>query len=273
MTLAPIFLWGALLSGAVPSLRLALAFCVFHFLLYTGITAYNTFYDRDEGPIGGLERPPAVDSGLLAVALLLKGLGFCLALLAGPTFAAIYFVFVVLSLLYTHPRTRWKASPVLSTMVVCLGQGVLGFLAGWSAARAGLTGVLSYAGVLGSLSAGLTTLGMYPVTQVYQIEEDALRGDRTICVLLGPGRALRLSQACFLAAGAAATPLCWSRFGRTDASVMAAAYLAIILGLETLRRRFGELDCRAAFRTVMRIIYASSAAFAAFILFEWVRQR
>ena len=30
------------------------------------------------------------------------------------------------------------------------------------------------------LTAGFTTLGMYPVTQVYQIEEDARRGDMIV---------------------------------------------------------------------------------------------
>src|SRR5579872_50124 len=201
LTLAPIFLWGYFLSGARPGWRLLPAFVAFHFFLYTGITAFNSYYDRDEGPIGGLEHPPPVRESLLPLSLLLQVLGLGLAALSGALFVAIYLVFVVLGVLYSHPRTRWKAHPALSTVVVCGGQGGLGFLAGWVAARGEAASAVSLAGALGGLSAALTTFGMYPLTQVYQIDEDSRRGDRTLCVLLGPQSGLRVSQAAFALAG------------------------------------------------------------------------
>lgn len=271
LTLAPIFLWGALLSGARPSARIAFGFVVFHFLLYTGITAYNSVCDRDEGAIGGLEHPPQISPALLPIALALKTLGLLLAVLCGPAFAAIYLVFVALSFLYSHPRTRWKANPVLSTVVVCGGQGMLGFLAGWAAARGGLSSLSTADGVLGILSAGLTTLGMYPITQVYQMAEDARRGDRTLCVVLGYHRALSLSQLAFAAAGLAVVRLCWRRFGIPDAVVMAGAYAAILAALQTFRSRFPQMNPRIAFRSVMVFLYTGSASFAAFILWEWLK--
>jgi 4-hydroxybenzoate polyprenyltransferase len=269
LTLAPIFLWGALLSGAAASERLVLGFVLFHFLLYTGITAYNSVYDRDEGPIGGLEQPPKVHRSLLPLALSLKAAGLLVAFACGVAFASIYAVFVVLSFLYSHPRTRWKANPLFSTLVVCIGQGMLGFTAGWAAARGGMGGLLTEVGWLGILSAGFTTLGMYPITQVYQIEEDARRGDRTLSVVLGMAHALRLSQAAFGIAGVAALRICALRFGPIDGVVMGFAYLAILFGIKRLRGSLAAMEGRVAFRTIMRMLYASSAAFACFILFEW----
>ena len=52
MTLAPIFLWGWFVSDTPPSWQIVPCFVAFHFFLYTEITAYNSYYDRDEGPIG-----------------------------------------------------------------------------------------------------------------------------------------------------------------------------------------------------------------------------
>src|SRR5205085_10044617 len=127
------------------SWRLVPAFVAFHIFLYTGITAYNSYYDRDEGPIGGLEYPPPVRSSLLPLALVMQTLGLLLALGTGatPVFIGIYMVFVVLGILYSHPRPRWKANPWLSALVVCGGQGGLGFLAGWAAARGEIASAVS----------------------------------------------------------------------------------------------------------------------------------
>ncbi|MEZ4680201.1 MAG: UbiA family prenyltransferase [Caldilineaceae bacterium] len=58
LLLAPIFLWGYLLAGGQPDGSFGLAFVAFHLFLYGGMTAFNSYYDRDEGPIGGLEEPP-----------------------------------------------------------------------------------------------------------------------------------------------------------------------------------------------------------------------
>jgi len=46
-----------------------IAFVALHVFLYAGATAFNSYYDRDEGPVGGLERPPPVLPALLPVAL------------------------------------------------------------------------------------------------------------------------------------------------------------------------------------------------------------
>ena len=54
LLLAPVFLWGWLLAGGGLSWTFALAFLAFHVFLYGGVTAFNSYYDRDEGPVGGL---------------------------------------------------------------------------------------------------------------------------------------------------------------------------------------------------------------------------
>lgn len=275
MTLAPLFLWGAFLSGAPLSWRLLPAFVAFHAFLYTGITAYNSYYDRDEGPIGGLEHPPPVHPSLLPLGWAMQGLGLLLALLSGASlpFTAIYLVFVVLGILYSHPRPRWKANPWLSALVVCGGQGGLGFLAGWAAARGEIASAASLPGLLGGLSAALTTLGMYPLTQVYQMEEDAGRGDRTLCVVLGAQGGLRLSQAALGGAGVAAGALAVRFYTLWDAAVLIGAYGGLIGAVEWFRINYASLSHRKAFRTVLGLSYGASSAFLLFIMVRLLLRR
>ena len=265
LTLAPIFLWGYFVSGTPPAWRLIPTFIAFHLFLYTGITAFNSYYDRDEGPIGGLEHPPSIHESLLPLSILIQAAGLILALTGGRAFVVIYLVFVVLGVLYSHPATRWKANVWLSTLVVCGGQGALGFLAGWAVAKGEIQTALSLRGVLGALSAALTTFGMYPLTQVYQIDEDSRRGDKTICVLLGAEGGLRVSQTAFALAGVTSILLAIKFYHAFDAVILALAYAGLIWRVGRFRIDYASLQGREAFRTVLALSYGASAAFALFI--------
>lgn len=81
LLLAPIFLLGYAASGATPNLSLLFLFLLIHIGLYGGATAYNSYYDRDEGPIGGMKYPLVVGDlelygGLTLQVLALLGLLF-----------------------------------------------------------------------------------------------------------------------------------------------------------------------------------------------------
>ncbi|MCA1553302.1 MAG: UbiA family prenyltransferase, partial [Chloroflexi bacterium] len=160
--LSPIFLWGYLLADGRPSLRLALAYVALHLFGYAGGTAFNSVYDRDEGPIGGLAVPPPIPKHLLAFSLLWQAVGFGLAWLVNLPFAAIYAVMFWLSFAYSHPRLRWKGKPLHALFTVALGQGVLACLAGWATARGELGSALSAMGVATVSAVTLITTGFYP---------------------------------------------------------------------------------------------------------------
>jgi len=267
LTLAPLFLWGAFLADARFVAPLAIGFVSLHLFLYPGITAFNSAYDRDTGPVSGMLCPPPVPAGLLGVSLTIQAIGAMLAAAVGPAFLVIYCAIALLAAGYSHPRTRWKASPWGSAATVALGQGLLGFLAGWCAARGGLPGILDDRVLLGGVTAALTTLGLYPPTQVFQTDEDAARGDQTLAVALGPVRALRFGSLCLLVAGAIATWLVAKEFGAIDALLIAAAYAAII-GYNELfahQLRAGTLDVRITYHWAMRTSIIATAAFTAFI--------
>ena len=183
--LAPIFLLGYGLTDAPPTLAFLFLFLLIHVGLYGGATAYNSYYDRDEGPIGGMKQSLAVDAAELYGGLFLQAL----ALLGLLWWSINMFIgglaMVVMGILYSHPHWRWKARPMLSLFPVTLGQGLIPFFMGVEAAPA-LYRVLSYRELfVTAAAAALIITGLYPLTQVYQIAEDAQRGDHTFAVQFG----------------------------------------------------------------------------------------
>jgi 1,4-dihydroxy-2-naphthoate octaprenyltransferase len=263
LTLAPIFLWGALLSGGRLSWEAAAAFLSLHLFLYPAATAFNAAYDKDEGPIGGMEAPPPVPPGLLGFSLALGAAGILLAIPAGGAFLLLYALAAGWTAAYSHPGTRWKAGPVASVFAIGLGQGVIGFLAGWAAAAP-----LAFSDPLllaGAASAAFTAVGLYPATQVFQVGEDRARGDRTLAVTLGPARALRLGAVFLLAGGAAAAWAAGLRFGRWDAAAVALGYLFLAAGQVHLATTVAAPNL---YRRAMRLVNAGTAAFLLFLLVE-----
>ena len=94
-----------------------------------------------------------------------------------------------LSVLYSVPPIRLKAIAGLDWLVNFLGFGFLVPYAGWALTGQRLTapgGILlgAFAALFGAL---------YPLTQLYHLEADRARGDRTLAVTLGITRTFRLA--------------------------------------------------------------------------------
>jgi lycopene elongase/hydratase (dihydrobisanhydrobacterioruberin-forming) len=146
-----------------------------------GTLALNSAFDRDEGDIAYLRRPPPPPRGLApaSVALMLVGLAVAFALPLGYRIA--YAVCLVMSLLYSVPPMRLKAVAGADWIVNMLGFGTLTPYAGWAA-----TGMPLDASRALALAAFCPLFAaLYPLTQIYQLEEDIRRGDRTLATVLG----------------------------------------------------------------------------------------
>jgi 1,4-dihydroxy-2-naphthoate octaprenyltransferase len=266
LVLSPLYLWGAYLALPAPLdwLRLGLGYFVVHGLLYGGMNAYNSYWDRDEGPIGALADPPPVDRSTLAVGVAAKGAALVLALALGLRFAALAAAAAALSVLYSHPRWRWKERPPLAALTVFVGQGVLGVLWGWTAAAParGLGGT-ELAGVAG---AALWTLGFYALTGVYQIEGDVRRGVTTLAVALGVDGSFGWAAALGVAGGLTMGAVLVAR-GDGLAALAAAGYLAGGAAYAAgWRRRFARQTARQNQRALMRLGYANGLFFGALFL-------
>jgi len=182
--LLPIFLFGLQASPGYEPVRAWIAFFIIHFLLYPASQAFNTWYDRDEGPIGGLEAPPPVHASLIGAAWFLDIAALLSAWFLGPFFFICMVLYTVGSKLYSWKVTRLKKRPVAGWIGVGIVQGALTFLAvvqGVGTPRVWDDPVLW----AGAATAALFLWGVYPLTQVYQHAEDERHGDLTISRLVG----------------------------------------------------------------------------------------
>lgn len=184
--LMPIFLFAVSLSPQPQLWRTLLSFFILHFLLYPASNGYNSYYDKDEDSIGGLENPPPVSRQLLYVSLVLDAIALLLGVLLGWVFVAGLFIYGAISKAYSNQHIRLKKYAILSWLLASFFQGAFTFLMTYQAVNdLPLPDVLQ-GRIL--IPAGLTTfllMGSYPMTQIYQHAEDARRGDMTLSRLLG----------------------------------------------------------------------------------------
>lgn len=200
-----------------------------------GTLAVNSAFDKDEGDIAYLRRPPAPPPHLFAFGLLLMVVGQVVAVLALPgMFSVVYAICFAMSILYSVPPFRLKAVAGADWVINMVGFGSLTPLAGWALSGVPLEPWGAWAiGAFCPLFAAL-----YPLTQLYQMDEDRRRGDRTLALALGLERSLDiaigavlLAFVCFGLAGVAAG---WSQsrffFWRWSAVFVAlTAWLIVLL--------------------------------------------
>ena len=180
-------------------------FVALHLFIYPASNGYNSYYDRDEGPIGGLASPPPVSQLLLRLALWWNVPGLFIIIQFGWVPFALVSAYVLISMAYSHTSIRLKGSLLASSSIVPFFQGPVVVALVYTSLCHGLVWEhsLAFPAVVAMFSF-LLLLGSYPLTQVYQIEEDTKRGDKTLAAALGVKGTIVWSAAFF---GAAANVL------------------------------------------------------------------
>jgi len=205
---------GAWTGERLPPALLGLA--VWVIFLNGGTLAINSVFDKDEGDIGYLNAPPPLPRHLLAFSVALLAGGQLLAFALPPPFRVAYAICFVLSILYSVPPFRFKAVAGVDWVINMWGFGTLTPFAGWAATGRPLDA--GHALVL--LAFCPLFAGLYPLTQLYQMEEDRRRGDRTLALLLGLRASLGVAIAC--------TALAFALFGWAAAVLDVRAWLLVV---------------------------------------------
>jgi 1,4-dihydroxy-2-naphthoate octaprenyltransferase len=268
--LAPLFLWGSVLAAgenarALITLEFWLVFFIFHVLFYGGATALNSYYDQDEGPVGGLWEPPRVTHDLLMFSVGLQVLGLVLLFLISLPLFGLALVMGVVGNAYSHPAIRLKAYPWTSLLAVSIFQGMGGTAAGWLYATQDLQSLLTMKAISGLLAAALIITGFYPLTQVYQREEDRKQGVISFAVYAGE-KCFPLAIVCFLSAAALMGYLAWRYFGpwQTLAAVVGLVGLAVLVAVWW--RGYDESQVRTNYLWMMRLGYLMTGGFLVFVI-------
>ncbi len=185
--LLPVFLFSVAISPNINGSRLFWVFIILHLFLYPASNGFNSYFDKDEKSIGGLKNPPKVNKGLYYLSLLFDLIALALGyFIISPLFAVMLFSYGIVSKAYSHPAIRLKKYPVIGWIAAGFFQGAFTFKMCVIGLNDFSLGTCFNAQIL--IPALLTSIMLwanYPMTQVYQHEEDLKRGDNTLSVKLG----------------------------------------------------------------------------------------
>ncbi len=162
-----------------------MVFVILHVLVYPASNGYNSYFDKDEQSIGGLKHPPKVSKELYVVSLILDAFALLLGCILSTEFVLMVLVYGIISKAYSHPMTRLKKYPIYGWLAAGVFQGYFTFLTclvGFGLPTADMWDIQYQ---IPAILSSLLLFGSYPMTQVYQHEEDQKRGDITISIKLG----------------------------------------------------------------------------------------
>ncbi|MEQ8713747.1 MAG: UbiA family prenyltransferase [Cyclobacteriaceae bacterium] len=265
--LLPVFLFAISILENPDWWPVILVGVILHLLLYPASNGYNSYFDKDEGSIGGLKHPPKVSKELYVMALVFDGIALVLGLWISWQFALMLFVYGLVSKAYSHPAVRLKKLPIIGWITAGFFQGYFTFLmvivgVGQSPLPEMLTAEVQLPAILSSL----LLWGSYPMTQVYQHEEDAARGDQTISLRLGVLGTFHFTAAMFSLSNAGFLAYYYSYFGLTTAMMFQAFLLPVLVFFLWWYLRVRREESQANFEHTMQLNMLSAVMLNAFFL-------
>jgi 4-hydroxybenzoate polyprenyltransferase len=197
--LLPIFLFSLSVSPNFNEPRIIWVFLIVHFLLYPASNGYNSYFDKDEKSIGGLRNPPPTRKGLYYLALLFDLTAIILGYIKlNATFAVMLLIYGLVSKAYSHPLTRLKKHAWISLFITGIFQGLFTFMMCYVGLNNfSLMLALKPMVLVPGLLTSLMLWANYPLTQVYQHEEDSKRGDITASIKFGVNGTFYFAAAMF----------------------------------------------------------------------------
>ncbi|MBT33607.1 MAG: ubiquinone biosynthesis protein UbiA [Thalassobius sp.] len=267
--LMPVFLFAVSVSPEFPLDKLIIVFVSLHLFLYPASNGYNSWFDKDEESIGGLKTPPKVEKELLYYSLLFDALAVIVGFFASWQFALMCFIYGAISRAYSNDKIRLKKYPIVSWLAVTIFQGGFMFLATYLALNQLTFPELLKTEIL--FPAALSTamlMGSYPMTQVYQHEEDEKRGDLTLSRMLGIKGTFIFTVLFFACAMAGFTSYFTTYFDFNRVIVLNIALLPVLVYFLFWFRKVWFDKNAANFSSTMRLNIISATCFNLFFFYS-----
>jgi 1,4-dihydroxy-2-naphthoate polyprenyltransferase len=241
-----------------------LIFFILHLLVYPASNGYNSYMDRDQTPIGGIEKPLAPTLELYIVTLLMDIVAVGLGLFISHYFALGILLYILASRAYSYRGIRLKKYPFIGYLTVIVFQGALTYWLVYHGCHAPVTVAVPGSGLLAS---SLLIGGFYPLTQVYQHEADQKDGVKSISRRLGYRgtfifTAIVYTIAFIVLAYHFFSELDWNKF-----FVLATCMLPILVYFFIWARKVWKDTRAASFRNTMRMnVLASVCTNTGFVI-------
>ncbi len=184
--LLPVFVFALSQSAHIDITYSVNVFISLHLFIYPASNAYNSYMDKDKGPIGALRNPPPATRDLFYLSLFLDLVGLVMLSFINLWLVPIGIIYSGVSRMYSWTGIRLKKYPIAGWLTVILFQGGYTFMLVSMAVENNISFEWFTAQKIeGMLISTLLIGAYYPLTQIYQHEEDGERGDKTISLLLG----------------------------------------------------------------------------------------
>jgi predicted naringenin-chalcone synthase/4-hydroxybenzoate polyprenyltransferase len=181
----PLFLFALSQAETVLIPQAVISFLIIHFLVYPASNGYNSYIDRDEDSIGGLERPPMPTIDLFYLSVILDVAAIVLgAVFVSMVFSGCLVLYILASRAYSSRQIRLKKYPIAGFLVVVVFQGAFTYYMSM-AGVAGKVPDLNQGNIFLLLGCSFQIAGAYPLTQIYQHQQDLKDGVVTLSYKLG----------------------------------------------------------------------------------------
>lgn len=264
--LLPVFLFAIACLPDFEWSRFVVVFGILHFFLYPASNGYNSYFDKDEGSIGGVKSPPKVTRELFSISWLLDILAIAFGWTISWKFAVMLFIYGMVSKAYSHPAIRLKKRPIIGWLTAGVFQGYFTFLmvaVGMSHEEVLFTTKIQWSALLSTL----LLFGSYPMTQVYQHDEDGKRGDITLSLILGVLGTFYFTAICFTASVALYVLFFNVYFSLTTAVIFTSALSPVLIYFGMWYLKVRKSLQWADYDHTMKLNLISSACLNAFFLY------
>ncbi len=180
--LTPIYFFALSQVEHVNWTKAVLVFIILHLLVYPASNGYNSYMDRDTKSIGGLEHPPPPSRELFLTTIVLDVAAIILGFLVTPLFGFLMPLYIGASKAYSYRGIRLKKFPVIGYLTVIIFQGAFTF---WLVYHGSSSEHLLWPPWQAMVVCALLIGGFYPLTQIYQHQQDLDDGVMTISYKLG----------------------------------------------------------------------------------------
>lgn len=195
--LLPVYLFALSQVPQINWAKAILVFLVLHLLVYPSSNGYNSYMDRDTTSIGGLKNPLQPTRQLFYTTVIMDAIAMMISLTVSLVFAMGILLYILASRAYSYRNIRLKKYPVAGFLTVFVFQGaVVFFITYYVVASKETLRIVLLPCSISSLLIG----SLYPLTQIYQHEEDKKDDVVTISCLLGKRATFIFSMLLFLLA-------------------------------------------------------------------------
>ena len=123
--LMPVYFFALSQVPHINILNSLLVFIILHVFVYPASNGFNSYMDRDTGPIGGIEKPLPATRQLLLVSSMMDLLAIGLSLLISWPFTIGLSIYILASRAYSARSIRIKKYPIAGYLLVLVCQGCL----------------------------------------------------------------------------------------------------------------------------------------------------